>query len=267
MALVCIVTRTCILQKVTVRLHIRTCLTTTVTPVFQVSAVTGDNLPLLQHFLSHLQPALSKEERTAATKAEPKFSVDGVLSVTGNGPIVTGLVTRGTIREESELLMGPFEDKTYRSVRVSSIHCNRLPRRLAKCGQSVSLAFHNLGCSMPRKGMVLMSPEYESYCVHEFTAEIYILQHPNNSKIKIGFEATVFIENIRQKVLITHMDKEITTGQKAKVRLKFLQYPDLVGEGSKLFLRNGRTKAMGTVSEVTKIPTQIIVTEDDVING
>eukprot|EP00116_Pleurobrachia_bachei_P013086 sb/3473348/ len=30
MALVCIVTRTCILQKVTVRLHIRTCLTTTV---------------------------------------------------------------------------------------------------------------------------------------------------------------------------------------------------------------------------------------------
>ena len=35
---------------------------------------------------------------------------------------------------------------------------------------------------------------------------------------QIGFEATVFIENIRQKVLITHMDKEITTGQKAKVR-------------------------------------------------
>ena len=31
-----------------------------------MSAVTGDNLPLLHHFLSRLQPALSKEERADA---------------------------------------------------------------------------------------------------------------------------------------------------------------------------------------------------------
>ena len=43
------------------------------------------------------------------------------------------------------MVLGPFEDKTYEEVKVASIQCNRLPRRLAKCGQSVSLGFHKLG--------------------------------------------------------------------------------------------------------------------------
>jgi hypothetical protein len=43
------------------------------------------------------------------------------------------------------MLLGPFADKSYEEVKVASIQCNRLPRRLAKCGQSVSLGFHKLG--------------------------------------------------------------------------------------------------------------------------
>jgi len=226
------------------------------TPVFMVSAVTGDNLSLLHHFLSRLQPALSKEARTNALQAAPRFSVDGVLTVTGQGTIITGLTNRGTIREEDTMLLGPFADKSYEEVKVASIQCNRLPRRLAKCGQSVSLGFHKLERT-PRKGMILQSPSYESYCVEVFTAEIYILQHTSSSKLKQGFEATIFIDSIRQTVEILEMDREITTGQKTKVKLKFVQYPDVISVGSRLFFRNGRTKGMGTVVDIVKIPSQI----------
>lgn len=226
------------------------------TPVFMVSAVTGDNLALLQHFLSRLSPALSKAERTAALQAEPRFSVDGVLTVTGQGTIVTGLVNKGIIREDDKMLLGPFKDASYQEVQIASIQCNRMPRRLAKYGQSVSLGFYNLE-RIPRKGMILQSKSYESYCVLEFTAELYILQHTSTSKLKKGFEATVFIESIRQKVEILEMEKEISTGQKAKVKLKFTQYPDLVAPGSRLFFRNGRTKGMGTVLSVNKIQAEI----------
>jgi len=226
------------------------------TPVFMVSAVTGDNLSLLHHFLSRLQPALSKEARTQALQAAPRFSVDGVLTVTGQGTIITGLTNRGTIREEDTMVLGPFEDKTYEEVKVASIQCNRLPRRLAKCGQSVSLGFHKLERT-PRKGMILQSPCYESYCVEEFTAEIYILQHTSSSPLKPGFEATAFIDSIRQTVEIVRMDRHITTGQKTKVKLKFVQYPDVVSVGSRLFFRNGRTKGMGTVVDIVKIPSVI----------
>lgn len=234
------------------------------TPVFMVSAVTGDNLSLLHHFLSRLQPALSKEARSQALQAAPRFSVDGVLTVTGQGTIITGLTTRGTIREEDTMLLGPFDDKSYEEVKVASIQCNRLPRRLAKCGQSVSLGFHKLERT-PRKGMILQSPSYESYCVEEFTAEIYILQHSSSSKLKVGFEATVFIDSIRQTVEIIKMEREITTGQKAKVRLKFVQYPDLIAVGSRLFFRNGRTKGMGTIVDIVKIKTHINRTSDHVL--
>ena len=147
-----------------------------------VSSVTGTNLSLLQHFLSQLKPALSHIESLQAFKAPPRFNIDGVLEINGTGTVLTGLVTklvlvtpqtntrykscfsnnkmffvelsvclfktgllRGIIREEDELYIGPYEDKTYHPVRIASIHCNRLPRRLAKCGQTVSLAFHNLG--------------------------------------------------------------------------------------------------------------------------
>lgn len=234
------------------------------TPVFMVSAVTGDNLSLLHHFLSRLQPALSKEARAQALQAAPRFSVDGVLTVTGQGTIITGLTTRGTIREEDTMLLGPFDDKSYEEVKVASIQCNRLPRRLAKCGQSVSLGFHKLERT-PRKGMILQSPSYESYCVEEFIAEIYILQHSSSSKLKVGFEATVFIDSIRQTVEIIKMEREITTGQKAKVRLKFVQYPDLIAVGSRLFFRNGRTKGMGTIVDIVKIKTHINRTSDHVL--
>lgn len=234
------------------------------TPVFMVSAVTGDNLSLLHHFLSRLQPALSKEARAQALQAAPRFSVDGVLTVTGQGTIITGLTTRGTIREEDTMLLGPFDDKSYEEVKVASIQCNRLPRRLAKCGQSVSLGFHKLERT-PRKGMILQSPSYESYCVEEFIAEIYILQHSSSSKLKVGFEATVFIDSIRQTVEIVKMEREITTGQKAKVRLKFVQYPDLIAVGSRLFFRNGRTKGMGTIVDIVKIKTHINRTSDHVL--
>ncbi|KAL5254369.1 hypothetical protein ACHWQZ_G013977 [Mnemiopsis leidyi] len=226
------------------------------TPVFMVSAVTGDNLSLLHHFLSRLRPALSPEARTQALQAAPRFSVDGVLTVTGQGTIITGLTTKGTIREEDTMLLGPFGDKSYQEVKVASIQCNRLPRRLAKCGQSVSLGFHNLERT-PRKGMILQSSSYESYCVEEFTAEIYILQHTSSSKLKKGFEATVFIDSIRQTVEIIDMDREITTGQKTKVKLKFVQFPDVISIGSRLFFRNGRTKGMGTVVGIVKIPSKI----------
>lgn len=228
------------------------------TPVFLVSAVTGENLALLQHFLSRMSPTLSAGEREAATAAPPRFSVDGVLSVTGPGTILTGLVTRGTIREDAELMLGPFEDTTYQKVKVASIHCNRLPRRVAKCGQSVSLAFHNLG-RVCRKGMILQSGSYECYSVEEFEAEIFLLQHP--SKLRIGFEATMFVEGIRQKVEILGLDKNITTGQRAKVKFKFVQYPDLATVGARLFFRNGRTKGMGTITSIKKI--QALVVDDE----
>ena len=62
------------------------------------------------------------------------------------------------------MLLGPFEDKTYQEVKIASIQCNRLPRRLAKCGQSVSLGFHKLGNCLNRLSHPIVGEiEYNSH--------------------------------------------------------------------------------------------------------
>ena len=41
------------------------------------------------------------------------------------------------------------------------------------------------------------------------------------------------------------------------MKLKFVQFPDVISVGSRLFFRNGRTKGMGTVVDIVKIPSRI----------
>ena len=48
--------------------------------------------------------------------------------------------------------------------------------------------------------MILQSPSYESYCVEEFTAEIYILQHTSSSKLKVRS----WVDHDRHKLQKTH---------------------------------------------------------------
>ena len=50
-----------------------------------------------------------------------------------------------------------------------------------------------------------------------------------------------------------------------QVKLKFVQYPDVICIGARLFFRNGRTKGMGTVVDIVKIPSQILVSGKDTV--
>ena len=55
--------------------------------------------------------------------------------------------------------------------------------------------------------MVLVSSTSHPQACVEFDAEIYLSMHHTNTPIRKGFETTIQIENIRQTVLITEMDK------------------------------------------------------------
>lgn len=47
------------------------------------------------------------------------------------------------------------------------------------------------------------------------------------------------------------MSKEfLRTGDKEQVRFRFISYPEYIRPGQKLLLREGRTKAMGTVLSI-----------------
>lgn len=57
--------------------------------------------------------------------------------------------------------------------------------------------------------------------------------------------------SIRQTASILSMSEEcLRTGDKAKVRFRFIKYPEYLRPGQRLVFREGRTKAVGNVLSV-----------------
>jgi len=100
-----------------------------------------------------------------------------------------------------------------------------------------------------RKGMVLVSPAMEPRACWEFEGEILVLHHPTT--ISVRYQAMVHCGPIRQTATIIAMSTEcLRTGDKALCRFRFIKYPEYLRIGTRLVFREGRTKAVGTVTQV-----------------
>ena len=66
-----------------------------------------------------------------------------------------------------------------------------------------------------------------------------------------NFFQVVHIECIRQTATIVSMSKQcLRTGDRAAVRFRFIKMPEYLHSGVKLIFREGRTKAVGTVTAI-----------------
>ena len=133
----------------------------TVSPIFEVSSVTGVGIDLLLKFLHALPPVgaggESLKDRERHLQEDSEFQVDEIFHIPALGSIVGGRLVKGVIRVGDPLLLGPSETGRFVRVRVQSLHRNRAPCRTVQAGQAATLA---LGRSYPksilRKGSVLL---------------------------------------------------------------------------------------------------------------
>jgi len=57
--------------------------------------------------------------------------------------------------------------------------------------------------------------------------------------------------SLRQTATIVRMDKEhLRTGDKASCRFRFIKCPEFICPGTKMIFREGRTKAVGTITKL-----------------
>ncbi|KAK7804242.1 hypothetical protein U0070_019366 [Myodes glareolus] len=235
-------------------------------PIFQISNVTGENLDLLKMFLNLLSPRTSYREEEPA-----EFQIDDTYSVPGVGTVVSGTTLRGLIKLNDTLLLGPDPLGNFLSIAVKSIHRKRMPVKEVRGGQTASFALKKIKRSSIRKGMVMVSPRLNPQASWEFEAEILVLHHPTTispryqaMETRLQPEATGYVMHalalvlltvhcgsIRQTATILSMDKDcLRTGDKATVHFRFIKTPEYLHIDQRLVFREGRTKAVGTITKL-----------------
>ncbi|KAK1799144.1 hypothetical protein P4O66_007398, partial [Electrophorus voltai] len=213
-------------------------------PIFQISNVTGENMDLLKMFLNLLS------SRTSFKDDEPaEFQIDDTYSVPGVGTVVSGTTLRGLIRLNDTMLLGPDPLGAFISIAVKSIHRKRMPVKEVRGGQTASFALKKIKRSSIRKGMVMVSPRLNPQASWEFEAEILVLHHPTT--ISPRYQAMVHCGSIRQTATILTMNRDcLRTGDKATVHFRFIKTPEYLHVDQRLVFREGRTKAVGTITKL-----------------
>lgn len=238
-----------------------------VTPIFQVSCVTGEGLDLVRAFLNHLpsrRSFLSGDRGGSGSSKEQQreggpgalVHLDESFSVPGIGTVVAGLVVSGAISTKDDLLLGPNGLGEFVPVTVKSCMNKRVAVDEVRCGASGSWALKARGRdalhkSDVRKGMILCSPSLEPRACWQFQAEVVILSHPTT--LKVGYAPILHCLTVRQCARIVRMEggrEVLRMGDRATVTFEWNHRPEWVKVGTRVIFREGRTKGVGVVRKV-----------------
>jgi len=218
-----------------------------VAPIFTVSNVTGEGLDLLRTFLNLLPQRTRWNERYN----RPFITyVEDIFNVRGVGPVVSGVIRQGAVAEGEAVLLGPFRDGSFRSVRIKSIHLNRIFVERAMAGNDACFALAGVAFEEIRRGMALLATDVKPRAVTEFEAEVFILHHPTT--IRQGYQAVVHFQTVRQAAEFLELaeGKVLRTGDYGKVRLGFLYNPEFLMEGQQFVFREANAKGIGIVKKI-----------------
>ncbi|MFB6122369.1 MAG: GTPBP1 family GTP-binding protein [Haloferacaceae archaeon] len=213
-----------------------------VVPVLRTSAVTKQGLDDLDALFERLP-------KTNDRGGDFRMYVDRTYSVTGVGAVASGTVNSGTVEAGDELLLGPMPDGAFREVKARSIemHYHRVDR--AKAGRIVGIALKGVRESELERGMVLLPGDADPTPVREFEAEVMVLNHP--TRIGTGYEPVVHLETISEAAVFRPDGGQLLPGDNGFTSVEFKFRPYLVEEGQRFVFREGRSKGVGTVTDVT----------------
>ncbi|PSQ00362.1 GTP-binding protein [Halobacteriales archaeon QS_4_69_31] len=215
----------------------------TVVPTLATSAVTGAGLDDLDDLFERLPKT--------AGPADGEFAmyVDRSYNVTGVGAVASGTVKSGRVEAGDELLLGPMQDGTFRDVEVRSIemHYHRVDQ--ARAGRIVGIALKGVREADVERGMVLLPREADPTPVREFEAEVMVLNHP--TRIGDGYEPVVHVETISEAATFYPDEGRLLPGDTGDATIRFKFRPYLVEAGQRFVFREGRSKGVGTITDVT----------------
>lgn len=105
-----------------------------VCPIFSVSNVNGEGIPVLKRFLSILQSRVRSSGQFGLKTDPVEFLIDGFYQVRGVGIVVAGTLLAGTVHPGATLLLGPNKQGQFDPIQVKGIHHKRVDVEEAVAG-------------------------------------------------------------------------------------------------------------------------------------
>lgn len=224
-----------------------------IVPIFKLSSVSGQGLPLFKQFIFHLDPYINYNEKKSD---KPHFIIESTYQIKGIGIVLSGTMKGGVISKGETLKLGPYKGE-FIDVIIKSIHNNfREDVTSLSAGEggcfSIKLSPSSvnkkieLKRTLIKKGMRIMK-DIKFY--YEFEAEVLILHHPTT--IKANYQPTIHCGTITQTAKICSMEKELMrSGDRSKIKFRFLYRPEFLEKNNYLVFREGSTKGIGKVINV-----------------
>jgi len=215
----------------------------TVVPVVTTSAVAGQGLDALDELFERLPKTESGD-----TDEQFRMYVDRTYNVTGVGAVASGTIKSGEVSAGDELKLGPMPDGRFRDVEVRSIemHYHRVDE--ASAGRIVGIALKGVDEAEIERGMALVPRDSDPNPVREFEAEVMVLNHP--TRIGNGYEPVVHLETVSEAAAFYPTDEQLLPGDTGTTTVRFKFRPYLVEEGQRFVYREGRSKGVGTVTDI-----------------
>ncbi|WP_435127703.1 GTPBP1 family GTP-binding protein [Halobaculum sp. D14] len=214
-----------------------------VVPVLLTSAVSGQGLGDLDRLFETLP------KRSVATDDDFRMYIDRTYDVKGVGAVASGTVRSGAVEAGDELLLGPMPDGSFREVEARSIemHYHRVDK--ARAGRIVGIALKGVRESEIHRGMALLPRYADPKPVRSFDAEVMVLNHP--TRIGEGYEPVVHLETISEAGVFHPDGGRLLPGDTGETEIEFKFQPYLVEEGQRFVFREGQSKGVGTVTDVS----------------
>lgn len=212
-----------------------------IVPIVETSAVTMNGIDVLDELFERLP-------KRTADEGDFEMYIDRTYNINGVGCVVSGSIKSGHIEKGDTLVIGPFADGSFRETKARSIeiHYHRVTE--AKVGQVVSIALKNITVDDVRRGMVIRPPDTNPQPVREFKADVMVLNHP--TRINDGYEPVIHLETVSETASIHPGEEQLLPGDTGSTRIRFKFNPYLVSEGQRFVFREGKSKGVGTVTEV-----------------
>lgn len=170
-------------------------------PVLLASAVSGDFLPSLAHFLYTQATTFSKSLHRvknpflyAQESAQSALIIEQVANLVDVGPVVYGQVAFGSISIGDLMLIGPQDRGDPVKVRVKSIQRLKCPVNSALTSQHVSIALQFVNDPAPiRRGMALLNLKSDSHLTLKPLKRIIAEVEHISGGPKPRFYGTIFV--------------------------------------------------------------------------